>query len=222
MTGRLPPATSRSKRLLSDHNSNVMVYMTGHGGDGFLKFQDSEEITNVDLADAIEQMWRKNRYHEMLLIVDTCQAASMYQRLYSPNVIATGSSLVGEDSLSHHVDRSIGVYIIDRYTYYVLEFLENVQPDSNHTLQQFLDSCPKHKCISTVGVRYDLFSRDADRVRTTDFFGSVRNVQLLEEEIEFPFATKIEKSEQIAVTAPQIATKQFRMTEQFPEILVKY
>lgn len=74
----------------------------------------------------------------MLLIVDTCQAASMYQRLYSPNVIASGSSLVGEDSLSHHVDRSIGVYIIDRYTYYVLEFLENVQPASNHTLQQFV------------------------------------------------------------------------------------
>lgn len=59
-----------------------------------------------------------------------------------------------------------------------------------------LDSCPKHKCISTVGVRYDLFHRDADRVRVTDFFGSVRNVQLLDEEIEFPplpDATKIEK-----------------------------
>ncbi len=38
----------------------------GHGGDGFLKFQDSEEITNVDLADAIEQMWEKNRYKYIL------------------------------------------------------------------------------------------------------------------------------------------------------------
>lgn len=36
--------------------------MTGHGGDGFLKFQDSEEITNVELADAFEQMWQKKRY----------------------------------------------------------------------------------------------------------------------------------------------------------------
>uniref|UniRef100_A0A915CET8 GPI-anchor transamidase n=1 Tax=Parascaris univalens TaxID=6257 RepID=A0A915CET8_PARUN len=62
MTGRVHPATPRSKRLLSDHQSNVLVYLTGHGGDGFLKFQDSEELTNVDLADAIETMFQSNRY----------------------------------------------------------------------------------------------------------------------------------------------------------------
>ena len=39
MTGRLPPSTPRSKRLLSDNRSNILIYMTGHGGDGFLKFQ---------------------------------------------------------------------------------------------------------------------------------------------------------------------------------------
>jgi glycosylphosphatidylinositol transamidase (GPIT) subunit GPI8 len=35
--------------------------MTGHGGDEFLKFQDSEEISAFDLADAFEQMWQKKR-----------------------------------------------------------------------------------------------------------------------------------------------------------------
>ena len=74
----------------------------------------------------------------MLFIVDTCQAASLYQKFYSPNVLAIGSSLVGEDSLSHHVDPAIGVYIIDRYTYYALEFLEHVTPTSNQTLGQFV------------------------------------------------------------------------------------
>lgn len=37
------------------------VCLTGHGGNGFLKFQDSEEISNVELADAFEQMWQKRR-----------------------------------------------------------------------------------------------------------------------------------------------------------------
>ena len=78
------------------------------------------------------------RYNEMLFIVDTCQAASLYQKFYSPNIIAIGSSLVGQDSLSHHVDPAIGVYIIDRYTYYALEFLEHVTPTSYHTLGQFV------------------------------------------------------------------------------------
>lgn len=61
LTGRLPASTPRSKKLLTDAGSNVLIYLTGHGGDGFLKFQDSEEITNVDLADAIQQMWEKQR-----------------------------------------------------------------------------------------------------------------------------------------------------------------
>lgn len=34
----------RSKRLLSDATSNVLVYLAGHGGDDFMKFQDQEEI----------------------------------------------------------------------------------------------------------------------------------------------------------------------------------
>ena len=62
LTGRLAPSAPRSKRLLTDDGSNILIYMTGHGGDGFLKFQDSEEITNVELADAFEQMWQKKRY----------------------------------------------------------------------------------------------------------------------------------------------------------------
>lgn len=33
-------------------------------------------------------------------MVDTCQAASMYEKFYSPNILAVASSLVGEDSLS--------------------------------------------------------------------------------------------------------------------------
>lgn len=35
--------------------------MTGHGGNEFLKFQDNEEISAFDIADAFEQMWEKKR-----------------------------------------------------------------------------------------------------------------------------------------------------------------
>lgn len=189
LTGRLPPSTPRSKRLLSDEHSNVLVYMTGHGGDGFLKFQDAEEISNVELADAFEQMWQKRRYHEVFFMIDTCQAESMFQKFYSPNILAVASSKVGEDSLSHHVDPSIGVYVIDRYTYYALEFLETVTPGSKKTMGQFLEVCPKYQCISTVAKRTDLFRRDVNKVLLTDFFGSVRNVELLPDSIHLQNAT---------------------------------
>ncbi len=38
-----------------------MCTCAGHGGDGFLKFQDAEEISSQELGDAFEQMWQKRR-----------------------------------------------------------------------------------------------------------------------------------------------------------------
>jgi phosphatidylinositol glycan class K len=61
LTGRVDASVPRSKRLLTDARSNVFVYMTGHGGAEFLKFQDNEEISAFDIADAVEQMWQKKR-----------------------------------------------------------------------------------------------------------------------------------------------------------------
>lgn len=61
LTGRHENAVPRSKRLLSDEGSHILLYMTGHGGDEFLKFQDSEELQSHDLADAVKQMKEKHR-----------------------------------------------------------------------------------------------------------------------------------------------------------------
>ncbi|KAK0416806.1 hypothetical protein QR680_012695 [Steinernema hermaphroditum] len=187
MTGRVHPSTPRSKRLLSDHQSNVLVYLTGHGGPNFMKFQDDAEITSQDVADMVEAMFQGNRYHELLFIADSCKSATMYQRIYSPNVLATSSSLANEDAYSHHADHSIGVHVIDRYTYFTVQFLENQVHDiqTNKSMQHYFDSCEYRKCHSHVGVRTDLYEKDPERVRVTDFFGSNRKIRAVTEEIEF-------------------------------------
>lgn len=214
LTGRLPPSTPRSKQLLTDEGSNILIYLTGHGGDGFLKFQDSEEVTSQELGDALEQMWQKRRYHEIFFMIDTCQASSMYEKFYSPNILSMASSLVGEDSLSHHVDPAIGVYIIDRYTYYALEFLEDVQLDSAKTMADFLAVCPKLVCISTIGIRTDLFRRDPKRVPITDFFGSVRPVELSS---SFNIS-QFKKPTLVLVEEPElISDTRYTYLSQFPE-----
>ncbi|CAI9300945.1 unnamed protein product [Lactuca saligna] len=51
LTGRHENVVPRSKRLLSDEGIHILLYMTGHGGDEFLKFQDSDELQSHDLAD---------------------------------------------------------------------------------------------------------------------------------------------------------------------------
>ncbi|KAF5262613.1 hypothetical protein FOXYS1_6650 [Fusarium oxysporum] len=183
LTDRVGAEMPRSKRLLTDDRSNILVYMTGHGGNEFLKFQDAEEIGAFDLANAFEEMWEKKRYHEILFMIDTCQANTMYSRLYSPNIIATGSSKLDQSSYSHHADNDVGVAVIDRYTYYNLEFLENNVKDLNSqkTVGELFDSYDFGKIHSHAGVRYDLFPGGEENARSrliTDFFGNIQNVEV--------------------------------------------
>lgn len=176
LTDRWDENHPRSKRLLTDENSNIFIYMTGHGGNEFLKFQDAEEIGAHDLADAFAQMHEKKRYNEIFFMIDTCQANSMYQHFYSPNIVAVGSSEVDESSFSHHSDMNIGVAVIDRFTYYTLEYLEKIDKNSNATLDKLFAEYTYENVHSHPGIRTDLFPRNVSDVLLTDFFGNVQNV----------------------------------------------
>ncbi|KAJ3926406.1 MAG: peptidase C13 family-domain-containing protein [Lentinula lateritia] len=159
LTGRLPPSFPRSKRLLTDSSSNIFIYLTGHGGNEFLKFQDNEEVSAHDIADAFHQMYEGGRYNEIFFMVDTCQANSMYSKFYSPGILATGSSVVGENSYSHENDYDIGVAVIDSYTHYVLEYMEKVNKTSRLTMADLFTSYDVPKIGSHPGIRSDLFDR---------------------------------------------------------------
>ncbi len=56
-------------RLRSGPDSRVLLYMTGHGGDEFLKFNDIDELGADELADALLEMHLKGRYKELLFMV---------------------------------------------------------------------------------------------------------------------------------------------------------
>lgn len=124
-----------------------------------------------------------NRYHELLFMIDTCQANTMYSKFYSPNIIATGSSEIDQSSYSHHADNDVGVAVIDRYTYYNLDFLETQvrEPSSKKTLGDLFDSYDESKIHSVPGFRWDLFpgAEQGGRDRLVmDFFGNVQNVEV--------------------------------------------
>ena len=55
----------------------MFLYLTGHGGDGFLKFLDHEELGAEDLAAGIQEMWDKRRYRRLLVVAETCQAETL-------------------------------------------------------------------------------------------------------------------------------------------------
>ncbi|EMD00673.1 hypothetical protein BAUCODRAFT_29026 [Baudoinia panamericana UAMH 10762] len=183
LTDRWPSSHPTSKRLMTNAHSNILIYMTGHGGDSFLKFQDAEEISSHDLADAFEQMYEKRRYNELMFMIDTCQANTMYTELYSPGIVATGSSEKDQSSYSHHADQDVGVAVIDRWTYTNLEFLETKlnSTSSDVRLGELFDYYTFDRVHSDAGVRYDLFPGGEEAVRekrVLDFFGNVQGVDV--------------------------------------------
>ncbi|PNX62591.1 GPI-anchor transamidase-like protein, partial [Trifolium pratense] len=108
LTGRHQLNTPRSKRLLTDEGSHILLYMSGHGSDVGFKFQDKEDLYSDIFADAVNEMKEKKRFKELLIMVDTCHAATLFTHLSSPGVLAIGSSLQGESSYSHHFDYDLG------------------------------------------------------------------------------------------------------------------
>merc|ERR1712060_950576 len=178
LTGRHTSTEPRARQLLSDDRSNVLVYLSGHGGDEFLKFQDQKELTANDIADAVAQMRDMRRMHELLLLTETCQAGTLAAQLYTPGIYALGSSGKGENSLSHHADPDMGLTVIDRFTFYTLEHFEGLRRRTTGaaaTIGGLLRHLRRRDLRSTPSARTDLLGRSADKVPLTDFFGDVRH-----------------------------------------------
>ena len=56
---------------------NLLLYLAGHGGDGFLKFGDVGEVSSEDLLSTLGEMKIKRLFNKALIIVDTCQAGTI-------------------------------------------------------------------------------------------------------------------------------------------------
>jgi phosphatidylinositol glycan class K len=131
----------------------------------------------------------------MMVMIDTCQANTLYASIYSPNVLATGSSALGENSYSHHNDMDIGVAVIDSFTHHVLQYLERVERGSNATMREFVgpplllpfpfltvySSASRSSTFTTPkksNPTTDLFPHDLSQTLVTDFFGGVAQVEM--------------------------------------------
>jgi GPI-anchor transamidase subunit K len=187
LTGRRHPSCADDDRdesdclagqspvLDTDHNSNVLIYLTGHGGDNFFKFQDAEEVLASQLGSALSEMSARGMYRHVLLVADTCQAFTLGDAVSAPNVTVIGSSLRGESSYAHHSDDILGLSVIERYTHALIEFLNGRASSWQQlTLQQgMVDPYSYETQRAHVGVKEDTAGLTVDQLRMGDFFCNV-------------------------------------------------
>ena len=194
LVGRHEKGETPSRMLDLTPDTNLLVFLTGHGGDSFFKFQDGEELMTQDITDAFRQMHRIGRYNEILFVADTCQAFTLNptdSKVLSdvttiPNVMTVASSLQGQNSYAHHSDPEIGQSVVDRFSYNFAENIKNLamrQPDSQvdmssalrRSMEQisvksaWVDALPRKKLGADVGWTDKGCSRPMKNIPLCDF-----------------------------------------------------
>lgn len=53
--------TPRSRRLVTGKNTKVLVYSTGHGGDGYMKMQDTGVVMDDLIRLDLEESYSKDK-----------------------------------------------------------------------------------------------------------------------------------------------------------------
>jgi GPI-anchor transamidase subunit K len=200
LSGRHYPHTPLSKRLQTDSNSNIFIFFTGHGGDQFFKFQDYEEISADDLYVLFAEMKLKRRYKNLLFLVDTCQASTLTEKITNlSGFISVSSSKKDENSYAYTTNQHLGITVIDRFTFSLLQFLRKysfTQKEilkNSKTVEDLYSSFKRHFLHSTpilhvsspdgerrhrLGEYFDL-SREVREVETKvsgDYFELDRNI----------------------------------------------
>lgn len=112
MYGELTPV------LPTGIDSKLVIFLSGHGGDEFFKFHDQEELDAVEMARIIMLMHLEKKFDKLLLLVDTCQAATMAKYFEGlTNTFFVASSLLGENSYALQAHEGVGLSVVDRFSH---------------------------------------------------------------------------------------------------------
>ena len=129
---------SNIRNLNTNRNSRIFIYITSHGGDRFIKFRGKYVILSEDLNRALIEMYDKGRYKEILFVLDTCEAFTLYDNVnteLAPNIYFIASSIYDEKASSINYSKDQMTPLADRFSYLMYIFLEQIQANANFNIE---------------------------------------------------------------------------------------
>ena len=93
-----------------------------------------------DLAKVIHEMHVKGLYKEMVLLLDTCEALSLFDHVKAPNVYMIGSAQHHESALATEYDGALNNFSSDNFSRDMIEFLYSpvgYRSNRNYSLEDF-------------------------------------------------------------------------------------
>ncbi|OAG29664.1 phosphatidylinositol glycan, class K [Nematocida displodere] len=136
--------------LGADGTTNLLIYLTGHGGDGFIKYCNRKYYYTDDLTDALIRLQAVRPLNKVFFISDTCQADTLIDasRL-PPNVSVLSTSLKGESSHSANFNNDLNIYPIDLFA---MSMYKLAQKGSNLLLSDLPKVLPPSTLLSTLSL----------------------------------------------------------------------
>ncbi|KAI5181816.1 GPI-anchor transamidase subunit K [Nematocida sp. AWRm80] len=164
----------------ADENTNLLIYMTGHGGNGFIKYCNRKYFYKDDVTEALSRLQRNRVFKRVLFISDTCQASSLIDlSKVQDNVTFISSSLVGESSHSANFNEALNVFPIDLFVQTLYSLGSSRKLKQYSTASALIKAeMPVSKMLSTVTLRgpeinladflYPLENRDEENITSLD------------------------------------------------------
>ena len=78
-----------------------------------------------DLAKVFGEMHLKGLYKEIMFLLDTCEAFSMFDQIEAPNLYMIATSDHEQSAVAQDIDQEIGNYLSDNFSRDFFEFLES-------------------------------------------------------------------------------------------------
>ena len=104
------------------------------------------------------------------MILDTCEAMSLFDVVTAPNLILMGTSIHNQPAKSYQWDRHLNTWLNDHFTYHLALYLRNpTQFTKKSKVQAFPSLFPKEKILSNVDIKSTLQHRALEDVRLADY-----------------------------------------------------
>lgn len=201
LRGRQMNLMNSFRQLNSDKNSRIVVIITSHGGENFIKVREKLVILSDELHRTLNEMYIKDKYKEMLFILDTCEGFSLFDNVKVPNVYFVASALLDQKASSYSFDTNIMGPTADKFHYLLWKELNRINKEKafDMLVSDLMKDLAKQKEFLTTDVT---IRNEIQRNLTIgEFFGDTRwGDHVMEEVLQFVNVDEFDKANEVKNT----------------------
>ena len=160
------------RQLNSDKNSRIVVIITSHGGENFIKVRNFLVVLTDELNRTLNEMYIKGKYKEIIFVLDTCEGYTLYNHVNIPNIYFVSSSALGQKSQSYSYDENLMGPTVDKFHFLMYNMLTDIHKNKlyNTTVDQLFNDLKSKKKFLETEVTWD--NKISRKLYVKEFFGN--------------------------------------------------